>query len=61
MTDIPKRVAHDAAEEVKRLEHEAAEGNSARTPLIALGGITLVVGTIVVILLIVAFAAYYLS
>jgi hypothetical protein len=61
MTELPKRVAHEVAEEVKQLEHEAEEGASARTPLIVLSGITLVVGTIVAILLIVAFTAYYLS
>jgi hypothetical protein len=61
MTELPKRVAHEVGEEVKQLEHEAAEGASARTPLIVLSGITLVVGTIVAILLVVAFTAYYLT
>jgi hypothetical protein len=61
MTELPKRVAHELSEEVKQLEHEAEEGASARTPLIVVSGITLVVGTIVVILLIVVFTAYYLS
>ena len=52
---------HDAVEEVKALEHEAEEGSSARTPLIVLSGITVVVGTIVVVLLIIAFTAYYVT
>ena len=52
---------HDAVEEVKHLEHEAAEGESARTPAILVGGIGVVVTLIVIVVLAVAFTAYYLA
>jgi hypothetical protein len=52
---------HDAVEEVKSLEHEAEEGESARTPLILVSGVTVVVGAAVLVLLILAFTAYYLA
>ena len=39
--DVAHAVEHPV-ETVKALEHEAAEGKSARTPLIAVTGITLV-------------------
>jgi hypothetical protein len=61
MTELPKSATHEVGEEVKQLEQEAEEGATARTPLIVLSGVTLVVGAIVVIVLIVAFTAYYLS
>jgi uncharacterized membrane protein len=61
MPETPKEIAHEVVEEVKALEREAEVGESARTPAIVLSGITLVVGTIVVILLIIAFTAYYLA
>ena len=60
MPEAP-HIVHDAVEEVKSLEHEAEEGASARTPLILVGGVGLFVAAVVVILLIVAFLAYYLS
>jgi hypothetical protein len=52
---------HDAVEEVKSLEHEAEKGESARTPLILVSGVTVVVGAVVLVLLILAFTAYYLA
>jgi hypothetical protein len=52
---------HTAVEEVKSLEHEAEVGESARTPAILVGGVGLVVGAVVVILLVIAFTAYYLA
>jgi hypothetical protein len=61
MPETPKEIAHEVVEEVKALEHEAEIGASARTPAIVVGGITLVVGTIVTIVLIIAFTAYYLA
>ncbi len=60
MPEAP-HIVQDAVEEVKSLEHEAEEGASARTPLILVGGVGLFVAAVVVILLIVAFLAYYLS
>jgi hypothetical protein len=61
MPETPKEIAHEVVEEVKALEHEAEIGASARTPLIVLSGVTVVVATIVAILLIVAFTAYYVT
>jgi hypothetical protein len=52
---------HDVAEEVKKLEHEADEGKSARTPLILLGEVWIVAAIAVGVLLVIAFAAYYLA
>ena len=61
MHESPAEIVHDLAEEVKSLEHEAAEGASARTPAIVLGGISLVVGAVVITLLVVSLLAYYLT
>jgi hypothetical protein len=61
MPESPKDIVHDVAEEVKHLEQEAEEGASARTPLIVLSGVTVVVGVIVVVLLILSFTAYYVT
>ena len=61
MTEPLKELEEKVEEKVEELAHEAEEGASPRTPLIVLSGVTLVVGTVVVILLVVAFAAYYLS
>jgi hypothetical protein len=52
---------HQVEEELKELAHEAEEGQSARTPLIVLGGVSAVVLSAVAILLVLAFLAYYLS
>jgi hypothetical protein len=46
-------------ETAKALEHEAAEGRSARTPLIAVTGITLILGSIFVILLAITLTLYF--
>ena len=46
-------------ETVKELEKEAEEGASARTPLIAITGVGLVAGAIVVILLAIAMTVYF--
>ena len=61
MPETPKEIAHEIVEEVKALEHEAEVGGTARTPLIVLSGVTLVVATVVLIVLILAFTAYYLT
>jgi hypothetical protein len=60
MPEAP-RIVHDVVEEVKSLEHEAEEGASARTPLILVGGVGIFVAVVVVILLVAAFTAYYLT
>jgi hypothetical protein len=65
MTDPVDRFKH-VAEEVehpvemaKELAHEAEVGESARTPLIAITGIALFVGVIVVILLAISLTVYF--
>jgi hypothetical protein len=52
---------HKVEEKVEELAHEAEEGESARTPLIVLSGVTIFVAVVVAILLVLAFTAYYLS
>jgi uncharacterized membrane protein len=56
--DIIHSVEHPV-EVAKALEHEAEEGGSARTPLIALTGVTLLVSTIVVIVLAIVMTLYF--
>jgi hypothetical protein len=43
----------------KELEHEAEEGRSARTPLIALTGVTLVLSAILAIMLAITMTLYF--
>ncbi|MBA3734642.1 MAG: hypothetical protein H0W90_05510 [Actinobacteria bacterium] len=60
--DKTKGVVHAAehpVETAKALEHEAEEGRSARTPAIAITGITLVLGVIFVLLLAIALTLYF--
>ena len=60
--DKAKHILHDVehpVETAKALEHEAAEGESDRTPLIAIGGITLFLLVIFVILLAIAGTLYF--
>jgi hypothetical protein len=61
MPETPRELAHEVVEEVKELEHEAELGESPRTPLLVLSGITIVVAVVVTLLLVIAFTAYYLS
>jgi hypothetical protein len=61
MPESAHELVHEVVEEVKKLEHEAEEGQTARTPFLILSGITVFVAVIVVILLVIAFTAYYLS
>ena len=56
--DVVHAVEHPV-ETAKALEHEAAEGESARTPLILVSGITLILGVIFVILLAIALTLYF--
>jgi hypothetical protein len=56
--DVVHAVEHPV-ETAKALEHEAEEGTSARTPLIAVTGVTLFVGVIVVIVLAVTLILYF--
>lgn len=52
---------HEVVEEAKKLEHEADEGKSARTPLILIGEVWIFVAIVVVVVLALAFTAYYLA
>jgi hypothetical protein len=61
MPETPKELAHDVAEGVKALEHEAAEGATARTPALLVSGITIFVAVILTVVLVIAFTAYYLA
>ena len=60
--DKLKHVAEELehpVETAKELAHEAEEGKSGRTPLIAITGVTLVVGAAVVLLLAIAMTVYF--
>jgi hypothetical protein len=61
MTEPLKDLEHKVEDKVEDLTKEAEEGESARTPLLVLSGITIFVAIVVAIVLIVAFTAYYLS
>jgi len=56
--DVVHAVEHPV-ETAKALEHEAEEGKSARTPLIVVSGITLILGVIFVILLAITLTLYF--
>jgi hypothetical protein len=56
--EVVQAVEHPV-ETAKALEREAEEGRSARTPLIALTGVTLLVGVIFVILLAITLVLYF--
>jgi hypothetical protein len=56
--DVVHAVEHPV-ETAKALEHEAAEGKSARTPLIVVSGITLILGVIFAVLVTVALILYF--
>ena len=58
--EIVRAVEHPV-EVAKELEHEAAEGSSARTPLIALIGVTAGAFVIFAMMLAVAMTVYYLN
>jgi hypothetical protein len=61
MPESPHEIVHDVVEEVKDLEQEADAGQSARTPFILIGGVGVFVIAVVIVLLVVAFTAYYLA
>jgi hypothetical protein len=56
--DVVHAIEHPV-ETVKALEHEAEEGSSPRTPLIAITGITLILSVIFAILLAIALTLYF--
>jgi len=61
MSETARERAHEVVEEVKHLEHEAEVGETARTPVLVLSGVMIVVIAVVVTVLVLAFAAYYLT
>ena len=56
--DVVHAVEHPV-ETAKALEREAERGRSARTPLIAITGLTLILGVIFVVLLAIAMTLYF--
>ena len=52
---------HKAEEKVEELAHEAAEGKSARTPWLILGGMQLAVLVVVAVILAIVFTVYLLA
>lgn len=56
--DVVHAVEHPV-ETAKALEQEAAEGKSARTPLLAVTGITLILAVIFAVLLAIALTLYF--
>ena len=56
--EVLREIEHPV-ETAKALEHEAAEGVSPRTPLIAITGIALILGVIFAILVTVALVVYF--
>ncbi|HEV7641590.1 MAG TPA: hypothetical protein VGO39_12055 [Gaiellaceae bacterium] len=61
MTEPLKDLEHKVEEKVEELAHEAEEGETARTPLLVVSGVAIVLAVVVAILLVLAFTAYYLS
>ena len=55
----PKDLVHEAEEKVEELIHEAEEGSSARTPLIALAGVTLVIAAVAGVMIVVILVLYF--
>ena len=52
---------HKAEDKVEELVHEAAEGRTARTPWLILGGMQLAVLVIVAVVLAIVFTVYVLA
>jgi hypothetical protein len=61
VTEPLKHAEEKVEEKVEELAHEAREGESERTPLIVLSGLTIFLAVVVAILLVISFTAYYLS
>ena len=52
-------IVHEAEEKVEELIHEAEEGESARTPAIAIGGVALVIAAAATVMIVILFVLYY--
>jgi hypothetical protein len=61
MSESQHEHGHGVVDEIKSLEHEAEVGESARTPAIVISGVALVVLAILVVIMVIAFTAYYLT
>lgn len=61
MPDDDRSLAESAVEKPKKLAREAGRGRSARTPFIALTGVTLAVGAVVAIVMAIALLVYFLA
>jgi len=57
--DVASAAAHPV-EKAEELADEAARGRSARTPVIAITGVSIVIGVILALLLVALFLIYYL-
>jgi hypothetical protein len=57
--DVGRAAAHPV-ETAQDLATEAERGRSARTPAIAIGGVSLAIGAVLAVLLVVLFLIYYL-
>jgi hypothetical protein len=52
-------IVHRTEEKVEDLIHEAEEGSSARTPAIAIGGVTLVIAAAATLMIVLLLVLYY--
>jgi hypothetical protein len=52
-------IVHKTEEKVEDLIHEAEKGKSARTPAIAIGGVTLVIAAAAAAMIVLLFVLYY--
>ena len=65
MTDPVDKLRHvveeieHPVETAKELAHEAEEGKTARTPLIAITGVSIVAGLVVIFVLAISFTLYF--
>jgi hypothetical protein len=61
LTEKPAEILEEVVEEVEELVAEVEEGQTARTPLLVLTGVTLAVGVAVAVVLTLAFLVYLLA
>jgi hypothetical protein len=61
MSNSPREIEHEAVAKLHELEHTAAVGESAETPLILIGEVWVVAATAVLIVLAITLIAYRLA